>query len=101
MLSTDCTIPIEPPVCFYKTRELPRFGDSKRTARYRQLCTNNWVETKNDYGFKAPFTSVQHKVTCPRCLEILIPKKELELNIMKTNLSTATLRHEYDSGREN
>lgn len=76
-------------ICLYKTRKIPRYSSPDRNARYKQLCTGEWVVFKYDYGTVAPFTSVQFRVTCPNCLDLLIPKLEAQLNKMKSALEQA------------
>lgn len=75
---------------YYTTRSVPRWswhrepGESKDYV-YKRFCDKERVRQENETGF----TSVYYKVTCPKCLELLIPKYEEQLNKMK-----ATFEHE-------
>lgn len=56
---------------------------------FKVFCTGEWVvDTERAVALVGKwgstyrpkhFTSVHHNVTCPACLDILIPKKEREL----------------------
>lgn len=66
---------------------------------YKLLCTNKW-EPPTNFGktkyrgrrsTQLNFVTTRAQVTCPYCLDILIPKHEAELARMKASRGTAPL----------
>jgi hypothetical protein len=59
-------------------------------VEFKLLCTKTWFE-ETEFVARGPYcarrpknvTTVRHNVTCPKCLELLIPELEKELNKMK------------------
>ncbi len=49
---------------------------------YKLLCETGWTNVKD---LKERPVSVPHNVTCPKCLDLLIPKKQKELDQMLRN----------------
>lgn len=46
----------------------------------QRMCDRQWTEDKDK-----EMTTQQRRVTCPKCLDILIPRAEDNLAIMKHN----------------
>lgn len=81
----------------YSANELALIGTEhyRRDANtFKLLCTREWI-VENDMIRKGPYrrmrpksvTTVRSAVTCPRCLDLLIPQVEDELNKMKAAYS--------------
>ena len=85
---------------YYTTRSYERFGwGQPRTApEYRLLCTKEYeVDDRDDRSMPIAVTAYG-QVTCPKCLAILIPKREAELLKMKANLLKG---EEYERNKAN
>lgn len=60
--------------------------------RYKLLCTNEYTSPthfqEKPWGRsrQIQFTTMKHKVTCPQCLKIIVPRMEDELMNMRKHL---------------
>lgn len=67
------------------------FGKLRKEAnQFRLLCTKEWI-IEHEFVAKGPYrvsrpksvTSVRRHVTCPKCLDVLLPQAEAEVAQMK------------------
>lgn len=74
---------------FYTARRGHNYGyKTDREIDVRLLCTKEYVKLNRKWDEKNAIT-VATNVTCPECLEILIPIEELRLSKMRANLLVA------------
>lgn len=61
----------------------------REANKFRLLCTKDWV-VEDEFVKKGPYsrtrpksvTSVRKHVTCPKCLEVLLPQAQAEVDQM-------------------
>lgn len=61
------------------TAKQGRWRAAPQEVQYKLLCTNQYVSG----GGSDSFLTVPGRITCPACLDILIPKQEALLERMK------------------